>query len=176
MPCRSLLCLGVLAVVLSLSGPTFAQQGSDEIPRTADGWPDLSGTYDTATLTPLQRPEQFGANLFLTEEEAAAITAREPQALAESFSIPTDRNDTDAVPNEAPPAGGDGSSGAAGNVGGYNTFWMGRGTAAFAIDGRFRTSIITDPENGRRPSLTQAARQASVVRAGFARPNTGTAW
>ena len=177
MPCRSLVCLGVLAVAAAVASPiAFTQQSDADIPRTTDGRPDLTGTYDTATLTPLQRPERFGDNLFLSEEEAAAIAAQEPQALSESFSFPTERETANAVPEEVPPVGGDGSSGAAGNVGGYNTFWMDRGTAAFAIDGRFRTSIITDPKNGRRPPLTPETQRASSERAFFGRPNTGTAW
>jgi hypothetical protein len=34
-----------------------------DIPRLANGLPDFSGTYDVSTLTPLQRPEEFGENL-----------------------------------------------------------------------------------------------------------------
>ena len=41
-----------------------------------DGRPDLSGTYDTATLTPLVRPKELGDTLFLTEEEAAEIAQK----------------------------------------------------------------------------------------------------
>ena len=35
--------------------------------------PDLSGTYDVATLTPLRRPQAFGENLYLTKEQADAF-------------------------------------------------------------------------------------------------------
>ena len=48
---------------------------AQDIPRTSIGHPDLSGTYDTATLTPLERPEIFGDRLTLSEEEAATIAA-----------------------------------------------------------------------------------------------------
>ena len=164
------------ALALSLVIATSVATRAQEIPRTASGRPDLSGTYDTATLTPLERPAEFGDRLTLTEEEAAAIAEGEPLALAAVFGIPPDRNVESAPPSEAPPVGGDGSTGAAGAVGGYNTFWMDRGTAAFQIDGQWRTSIITDPPNGRRPPMTPEAqaRMAELVR--FYRPNTGTAW
>ena len=56
--------------------------------------------------------------------------------------------------------GGDGSTGAAGNVGGYNSFWMDRGAAGFQIDGQWRTSIIVDPPNGRQPPFTPEAQAA----------------
>ena len=170
--------LGLTVVVGMLAGgaATAAAGQSTDIPRTSSGRPDLSGTYDTATLTPLQRPERFGTRLSLSDEEAAAIAAEAPRALAAGFNIPTERNETSAVPTEAPPVGGDGSSGAAGNVGGYNTFWMDRGSSAFQIDGEWRTSIITDPPNGRRPPLTAEGQARQQARAAFARPNTGTAW
>src|SRR5713226_6573994 len=38
-------------------------------PRMPDGHPDLSGTYDAATLTPLERMP--GTKLVMTKEEAA---------------------------------------------------------------------------------------------------------
>ena len=166
----------IVAVVIGLAFGTGVSVDAQEIPRTASGHPDLSGTYDTATLTPLERPAEFGDRLALTEEEAAAIAEGEPVALAAVFGIPADRNIESAPPSEAPPVGGDGSTGAAGAVGGYNTFWMDRGTSSFQIDGQWRTSIITDPPNGRRPALTAEAQEARAALAGFFRPNSGTAW
>ena len=43
-------------------------------PRTADGHPDLNGTYDIATITPLVR--QGPAQRALTDEQAAKIEAQ----------------------------------------------------------------------------------------------------
>ena len=167
--------LGVLSIALTVAPVALAHQGGADFPRTPDGRPDLSGTYDIATLTPLQRPADLGDQLVLTEEEAAALAAG-AGSLERIFNIPDERNRETGPPREAPPVGGDGSSGAAGNVGGYNSFWIDRGNAAFQIDGQWRTSIIIDPPNGRQPSLTaeaQARRAATL--AGY-RPNTGTAW
>ena len=42
---------------------------------TSHAVPDISGTYDVGTLTPLERPEAFGNNLFLSEEAAEKIAA-----------------------------------------------------------------------------------------------------
>ena len=161
-----------LGLLLAAAGAVDAQ----EVSRTAGGRPDLSGTYDTATLTPLERPAELGDRLTLTEEEAAAIAAGEPVALAARFGIPQERNIEAAPPREAPPVGGDGSIGAAGAVGGYNTFWMDRGSSGFQIDGQWRTSIIVDPPNGRQPPLTPEAQARRAEQAAFLRPNTGTAW
>ena len=62
------------AFLVSLPAATMA---ADKIPRTAAGKPDLSGTYDAATLTPLTRPAAYGDNLYLTKEEAEKIAATE---------------------------------------------------------------------------------------------------
>ena len=154
-------------VVLLLAAPTLAAEG--EIKRAANGKPDLTGTYDAATLTPLQRPEEYGENLLLTRDEAEKIAADAAKARAERHQV----SDPD---REAPPEGGDGSPGAAGNVGGYNSFWLDRGTDTFAVDGKFRTSIIIDPPNGRMPETTEAAKARFAERAKLRRPNEGVAW
>lgn len=152
--------LAIVSLSISLSGlplPVLA------------GPPNLSGTYDVATLTPLRRPPEFGDNLYLTREQADALAARDRQRLeADSALSDPDR--------EAPPEGGDGSAGAAGNVGGYNTFWIDNGDQAFSLDGKFRTSIITYPANGRPPGYTSEGEKKAALRAKRRRENTGTAW
>ncbi|MBM41498.1 MAG: hypothetical protein CL483_06205 [Acidobacteria bacterium] len=176
------------AVTVVMAPPATAQR--DGIPRTPSGRPDLSGTYDIATVTPLQRPREFGERMSLTAEELAVIQS-DPDGLAQVFNLaPAGSDEREAVRNnetvtgfetgdgnrEAPPAGGDGSGGAAGNVGGYNTFWIDRGDDGFMIDGEYRTSIIIDPANGRQPPRTEEWRAAAAARAGSFRENTGTAW
>ena len=140
--------------------------------------PDLSGTYDIATLTPLQRPQEFGENLYLTPEAADRIVAEEAARNAER-----DRNrgpTTEAPPvGGAPPIGlGDEflESSGAGSVGGYNNAYVDRGYGVIMVDGKFRTSIITTPSNGRMPALTPAAMKSIAAMRGSRQPNTGTAW
>jgi hypothetical protein len=158
--------LTATAIVVALTGTLGAQA----VERTASGRPDLSGTYNAATLTPLERPEKFGDNLYLSREEAEAIEKIEQARVAQ-------RSQTSDPDRDAPPEGGDGSAGAAGNVGGYNYFWIDRGTESFTVGGKFRTSIIVEPKNGRIPALTQAASAKRAKRiAGARRPNDGTAY
>ena len=140
-----------------------------EIPRTADGRPDLSGIYDIATLTPLVRPAKFADRLALTDEEAKAV-AGEAEAFAAAKNKASDPN------RSAPPQGGDGSEGPYGNVGGYNYLWIDNGSGAFRIDGKWRTSIITDPANGRLPEMTPEAKKRAAARAVYSRPNKGDAF
>jgi hypothetical protein len=130
----------------------------DTLPRTPDGHPDLQGTYDLATMTPLERPAALGTQLTMSDEQArrleqAAAARRERAALPDSGD------------RQAPPIGGDGSTGAAGNVGGYNSFWVDNGTSFVTVNGQKRTSIVVEPPNGRVPPPTAEARQRQAARA-----------
>jgi hypothetical protein len=98
---------------------------------------DLSGTYDVGTLTPLERPEQFGNSLFLSPEQAEAMTAR--IAGMKAADLNTSRKALEATSYVSA---------------GYNFFWLDVGTTPNLVDGKFRTSIITSPENGRKPAMT----------------------
>ena len=119
-------------------------------PRLPDGRPDLQGTYDLATLTPLERPS--GMKATLSPEEVAKLEG----AAATLLALGGRPSSGDRA---APPKGGDGSRGAAGNVGGYNTFWLDPGSTVTIVNGEARTSLVVDPVDGRIPPLTPAARQ-----------------
>ena len=130
--------------------------------RTRDGHPDLQGTYDLATITPLERPA--GAKPTLTAEEAAKFEKGvAAQREAGGRPISADR--------AAPPKGGDGSTGPAGGVGGYNNFWLDPGSSFTVVDGERRTSLVVDPPDGKVPPLTPAARQRFAA-ARVARPTS----
>ncbi|MGH9349726.1 MAG: hypothetical protein ACRD26_20940 [Vicinamibacterales bacterium] len=144
----------MLAVALaSLALVPVASQGSDgrwTVPRTPDGRPDLQGTWSNATITPVERPARF-TSLVLTEAEVARLEKAVTDRI-ERLAQPSDPN------REAPPKGGDGSTGAAGNVGGYNNFWIDSGTRVAVVNGEPRSSLVVDPPNGKVPALTPEAR------------------
>ena len=156
--------LGCALAAVVLSPAMMAGQARPKPPaaslRTPWGEPDLQGLWNTATLTPLERPVELGNKLTLTDAEADTIEKAEA-ARIERAARPSN---PDRV---APPVGGDGSTGAAGNVGGYNNFWIDRGDSNNRVDGQIRTSIIIDPPNGRVPPLTDEAirRNAAARRA-----------
>lgn len=106
------------------------------MPRTPDGKPDLQGIWTNATQTPLERPDEFGTIGFFTLEQREAQEA-EWRAVIENRAQPSDPN------RDAPVEGR--------NVGGYNNFWVDKGTNVIEINGEYRTSIIVDPENGQIP-------------------------
>ncbi len=154
----------VLAGVLAAAGAFGSAQAQ----------PDLSGTYDVATLTPLQRPAQFADKKTITPEEADKIAEYWAGNLARD-SEPSDPN------RSAPEKGGTEFyvpefSGAAGGVGGYNAFYVDIGERNFRIDGEYRTSIVVDPPNGRLPALSEQGKADMARQAAFFRENTGTAW
>ena len=130
--------------------------------RTADGHPDLQGVYEIATITPLERPTQFGNRANLTREEAAAMETYEQQRQV--------KNDAPlAADRGAPPVGGDTSQpksyleflerAGGGVVGGYNNFWLAGGTQVITVNGEKRSSIIVDPPDGNIPPMKPEARR-----------------
>jgi hypothetical protein len=153
-----------LAAVFGLAPVDLSGQAQPySSPRTPDGRPDLQGTYDLATLTPLERPAN--AKPALTAQEVAALEKAVATRMAlGALPIKGDR--------AAPPKGGDGSTGPAGGVGGYNTFWLDPGSSYTVVNGEWRTSLIVDPPDGRVPPLTAAARKR--VASLLARPTSDT--
>jgi hypothetical protein len=147
---RSLLITLSLAVLASCS---FAQ-GNWKVPRLADGHPDLSGMYDLATLTPLERPR--GQSATLTKEEVKKLEAASQDRRS--------RGDTPlAADRSAPPVGGVGRGGGAGGaVGAYNSFWLDPGTTYNMVDGQYRSSVVIDPPDGRVPALTPEGQKRFV--------------
>jgi hypothetical protein len=158
-----------LVSISLLALPAFAEDGAG-IRRMSNGKPDLSGVYDAGTVTPVDRPPQFGDNLYLTPEEAKKLE----DSSAAFWAAAENKSDGERT---APQQGGDGNNMfGAGGVGGYNAFWIDPGSEAVMVDGKFRTSIIYEPKNGRRPAMTREgmARMADNF-SSFAHQNTGTA-
>ena len=101
--------------------------------RPAHSHPNFEGTWNSATVTPLERPPELKDKPFFTPEEAAewewqvALRNQEP------------------TPEQAARQKGTGT---------YNSFYREWGTQTVRTR---RTSIITDPPDGRIPALTPAA-------------------
>jgi hypothetical protein len=111
-------------------------QSTWTVPRLADGHPDLEGIWTNKTITPLERPKALGNKAFFTPEEAKKFT----QATLERTN--KDRR----------------GGGVRDVLNAYNAFWWDSGTKVLP---NMRTSIITDPPDGRIPPLT-AHREAQM--------------
>ena len=128
--------LNVIVAVVALAviaPPVAAAQPAEGPPRTPWGDPDLGGIWDFRTITPLERPEQYGDREFLTPEEVAELELGAVDRDRERHEAPARRTE------------------AGGNIGAYNWFWMDYGTRV--VETR-RTSLIVDPPNGRKPPST----------------------
>jgi hypothetical protein len=144
------------------------------LPRTLDGKPDLQGNWTNETQTPFERMGNQGPTL--TEAQAAALEKRAAD-VQEFRDRPTDPNEkaTGPVGNELAAVAGEPTfveriaQAAGGNVGGYNGFWLEPGNRVVRIDGVARSSIVTDPPNGRIPGTTPEAKQRAAERAAQAK-------
>jgi hypothetical protein len=153
-----LLVFAVVAVLVACVG----EDGRSSVSASR---PDLSGTYDLATLTPIERPPEFGDSLYLAPEVARAIEEDQRRFLEER-SEPTDPSRGAPRIGGAPPVGiaeANWRFSPQGEVGSYNQFWLEQGDSVMRVDGKFRTSIVTDPPNGRRPPLSPEGRAATLA-------------
>ena len=145
---------GSAVLALSLSTPAAAQSESETL-RTPDGRPDISGVWDFRTVTPLERPEEFADQAFLSEEEVAAYAAERVRASN------ADR-DREARKLETTSRGQvNGTRESRDLALAYNDFWWDRGDSV--VETR-RTSLVVDPPNGRVPALTEAAQARAAER------------
>lgn len=55
-----------LALVFEFAACVVGSAGAQDEPRTASGRPDFTGTYDAATVSPLERPVELADQLTLT--------------------------------------------------------------------------------------------------------------
>jgi len=140
----------LLLTLIPAAAQTAKSAGKYNPPRLADGHPDLQGTYDLATITPVERAA--GSKLVITKEEALKLETAQA-ARRERADQPIDGN------RAAPPKGGDGSAGAAGNVGGYNSGWLDPGSKYTIVNGEIRASLVVDPADGRVPPMSAAAQE-----------------
>jgi hypothetical protein len=117
-------------------------------PRTADGQPDLQGVWANNNATPVERPAALAGKPLLTDAEVAALKAK----AGELFSGEGDAAFGDDVFTAIVSGASKFTSSDAG-TGNYNQFWI----ADRDFDNR--TSLITDPPDGRIPSLTAEAKK-----------------
>jgi hypothetical protein len=93
----------------------------------------FEGIWNSATATPLERPVELKDKAFFTPQEAAEWERQTAERNQEPGPGPASRNT---------------------GTGTYNTFYREFGTR---IVKTLRTSIVTDPADGRIPALTPAA-------------------
>ena len=138
--------LTVSAVPTGAQTPAGSSSRSSQVPRTLDGKPDLQGVWDFRTVTPLERPAEFGDKAVLTEAEAAEYERRMVES--RNADLNRDKETSRGVIN--------GTEITADVALAYNDFWWDRGTK---VVGNRRTSLIVDPPNGQIPAFTPEAQR-----------------
>ena len=122
-----LFALRLAAVLVVLPALVSGQRGARE------RRPSFEGFWNSATVTPIERPRELQDKAFFTPEEAAA------------FEREFARRNAEPPSGAAAPRTGTGT---------YNTVYREFGTSTVKTR---RTSIVTEPADGRIPALTPAA-------------------
>jgi len=128
---RSLFLLAMVAAQSAVPAFVSGQRAS----RAAH--PSFEGIWNSATVTPLERPRELQDKAFFTPEEAA------------EWERQIARRNEEPSPAAAAKSRGTGT---------YNTFFREFGTRTVKT---LRTSIVTDPPDGRIPALTPTAAEKS---------------
>jgi hypothetical protein len=117
------------------------------VPRTVDGQPDLQGVWVNNIATPLERPKELEGRALLTDQEVAALKKK----AHELFSGKSDAAFGDSVYRSVLANVNGTASGFKsldGETGDYSSAWT------VEREWENRTSLITDPADGRLPAMT----------------------
>jgi hypothetical protein len=128
---KSVLAAVCATALILFWAPAIEGQNPVPIPRLADGKPDMQGYWTNQTFTPLERPAQWKDKTTLTAEEATAFAKTRLDDLADQPRGSEVQRDADIHYDDA--------------------IWMLEGYPKGAM---LRTSIITDPPDGRIPPLS----------------------
>jgi hypothetical protein len=136
------------------------------VPRTPDGRPDLQGYWTTQTFTPLQRPDYLAGKEFFTDEELAALR----QQLTAEGVDPLARDAINIEDADARTQRLSQTNREATYIHYDNATWL-RTPVPKGLTSR-RTSLITDPKDGRIPPLTVETQRRTAAAAEASRqPN-----
>src|SRR5690242_1719525 len=134
-----------LIVAWALASALLSAQQPRHVPRLPDGHPDLQGTWDFRSATPLERPERFQGREFMTPDE---VVEYERLALAREDGRPP--NDARSTEEQSV----------------HPVWWLDYGKKVVKTA---RTSLIVDPPDGKMPAQTPDARDRAASRRAAAR-------
>ena len=141
-------------------------------PRTEDGQPDLQGVWANNNATPLERPKALEGRAFLTDEELAAFKKK----AGELFSPDSDAAFGDGIFEAVLTSVKQAQSGPHKKAvdeldfgtGDYSSVWI------VGRDWDNRTSLITEPADGKLPPMTpEAQKRRTEITAARNRPAAG---
>ncbi len=136
--------LTLIAVMMLTALPAFAQ--AYKPPRTPDGRPDLQGMWTNSSITTLERTNATLPLVLNPDQVTRMEQTRAQQSAADAAQTKTE---------VAPPSGRD--------PGGYNQFWLDRGTRVGMVKGEARSSWITEPASGRMPVSDEGRKRITTI-------------
>jgi hypothetical protein len=149
---------GVLAVaVVVQAGAQSSRPKGWTVPRTSDGQPDIQGVWANNTITPLERPKQFGERATMTDAELALVKANARKLLDGGDAFFFDELFTAAL------EGKEKFSSTDTQTGNYDQTWL----SERVFDNR--TSLVIDPPDGRIPPPAPGFVERARARAEAAR-------
>jgi hypothetical protein len=132
--------------------PAKSADNTWKLSRTANGQPDLQGVWANNNATPLERPKELAGRAYLTEQELAALKKKAGELFdGQSDAAFGDQVFVSVLANVDGAKSGFTSTD--GHTGDYSSVWT------VERDWDNRTSLITDPADGRLPEMTPQARQ-----------------
>ncbi len=121
------------------------------VPKTPDGQPDLQGYWTNNTYTPLERPANVTKEFYTPEE---ALAAAKKSAEREASQI-------------------DSTPGTVADVH-YDFTQFGLDKSQTVLNANLRTSMITDPPDGRIPPVTEEGKKRAAAKAAQRPPQSAT--
>ena len=151
------------ALLVLLPAEHASAQSSWKAPRAADGHAEIQGVWVNNSATPLERPAIVDGRATLTDEEVGALKKKASQLFDDGNSDAAffDQVFETVLANVKGTKNGFKSTD--GQTGDYSSIW----TESREWDNR--TSLITDPPNGKVPPLTPQAEAAQRARFAGAR-------
>jgi hypothetical protein len=128
-------------------------------PRTADGQPDLQGVWANNIATPLERPKELEGRALLTDQEVVALKKKAHELFGggnsdAAFGDTVYRSVLANVEGTT-----SGFKSVDGETGDYSSVWT------VEREWENRTSLITDPADGRMPAMTPQAQKKRAAAA-----------
>ena len=135
----------LLALGVQLAGQSPKGKTTWAAPRTADGHPDMQGVWANNSMTPLERPAQFGERATLTDAEFNDLKKNAKALMDGGDAFFGDELFNAAVAGKSKFTSSDTETG------NYDQTWL----SERVFDNR--TSLIFDPPDGRVPALVPEA-------------------
>src|SRR5579871_3134230 len=132
---HALKCIACLGALAAFSPNVLAQAPGYQPPRLSDGHPDLQGNWTNSSITLLERTDP-SLPLKLSPDQVKRLEGQRAAQVAAGAA----QTNPEAG---APPKSND--------PGGYNMFWLDRGTHVGVVNGEARSSWITEPADGKMP-------------------------